>query len=68
MTHQIKRLISVEEFDNTGPVKVAYPQTYKLKTCIICSKDATKIVLYSIDNNIIVHQRYCSRHGKRIKS
>lgn len=67
MTTEIKTLISIEEFANTGPINAAYPQTYKLKTCFFCSEDATKIALFDVDN-IVARRLYCGRHAKAIKT
>jgi hypothetical protein len=62
----MKTLISISEFDNIPPVKTAYSQTYKLKSCTLCSEEATKIVLYSVSDNIIVQERYCDVCIKKI--
>ena len=62
-----KHLISISDFANTRPVNTAYPQTYRLKTCTLCSEDATKIVLFDNGNDIIIQQRFCDRHIRGIK-
>jgi hypothetical protein len=62
-----KHLISIEDFPNVGPTNAAYPQTYKLKTCTLCSEDATKVVLYDNGNDIIIQQRFCDKHARGIK-
>lgn len=66
MTYEIKRLISISNFDNAPPENTIYNQTYKIKLCTFCDRIATKIVLYDLDN-IIAQQRYCDRCIKRIK-
>jgi hypothetical protein len=54
-----KTLISISDFANVGPGDTAYPQAYNLKSCTLCSEEATKIVLYSVSDNIIAQERYC---------
>jgi hypothetical protein len=61
-----KRLISISEFNNIAPTDTAYPTTYKVKVCTLCSNEATKIVLYDVDG-IILQQRYCDKHIRGIK-
>jgi hypothetical protein len=61
-----KTLISISDFPNVGPV-TTYPQTYKLKTCTLCSEDATKEALFDNGNDIIIQQRYCDKHIQGIK-
>ncbi len=68
MTSETKTLISIEDFDNVGPANLPYPQTYKLKLCIFCSEQATKIALFDNGNDIIIQRRYCDRHSKRLKT
>ena len=62
-----KHLISISDFANVGPTNAAYPQTYKLKSCVICSNGATKSALFDMGNNIIAEERYCDRHIRGIK-
>jgi hypothetical protein len=62
-----RTLISITNFDNVGPENPAYPTTYKLKSCTLCDKEATKIVLFDMGNNIIAQQRFCDKHVKGIK-
>ncbi len=63
-----KTLISIEDFANIRPENASYPfQTYKFKTCILCSEDATKVVLYDNGNDIIIQERFCDRHIRGIK-
>jgi hypothetical protein len=62
-----RTLISISDFANVGPEDTVYPPAYKLKSCTLCSEEATKIVLYSVSDNIIAQERYCDRHAKMIK-
>jgi hypothetical protein len=62
-----KTLISISDFDNI-PIKNAYSQAYKIKSCTLCSEDATKTALFDNGNDIIIQRRYCSRHVKGIKT
>ena len=62
-----KTLISISDFANVGPVDADYVQTYKIKLCTFCDRVATKTALFDLDNNIIVQERYCDKHSRRLK-